>query len=161
MTETHLIKETGNKGKGLYSTKKYGKGNIVLILKGNYFSEPTRTSIQIGDKHLESWEGGHVNHHCLPNTKVVVEQGEFNLMHYLVAIKDIEIGQQITFDYETTEKKLSNPFRCKCHGKLIEGWNVFPRVFTKVKDSDSYAIEQMMDEGGMDYSGAFESDIEE
>jgi|TARA_B110001454_G_scaffold177871_1_gene170481 hypothetical protein len=26
---------------------------------------------------------------------------------------------------------------------------------------DSYAIDQMMDEGGMDYSGAFESDIEE
>ena len=121
MTETHIIKETGNKGKGLYSTKKYGKGNIVLFLEGNYFSEPTRTSIQVGEKHIESWEGGHVNHHCVPNTKVVVEQGEFNLMHFLVAIKDIEIGQQITFDYETNETEMAEPFKCRCHGRWIRG----------------------------------------
>ena len=40
--------------------------------------------------------------------------------------------------------------KCECHGNWIRG-----------KDYDSYAIGQMMDEGGMDYSGAFESDIEE
>ena len=121
MREKHIIKETGNKGKGLYSTINYGKGNIVLVLEGNYLPYPTRTSIQVGDRHLESWEGGHVNHHCLPNTKVVVEQGEFNLMHYLVAIKDIQIGEQITFDYESTETEMSEPFKCNCHGKWIRG----------------------------------------
>ena len=121
MRETHIIKETGNKEKGLYSIKKYGSGNIVLVLEGNYLPYPTRTSIQVGDRHLESWEGGHVNHHCLPNTKVVVEQGEFNLMHYLVAIKNIQIGEQITFDYESTETEMSEPFKCNCHGKWIRG----------------------------------------
>ena len=146
MTETHIIKETGNKGKGLYSTKKYGKGNIVLILKGNYFSEPTRTSIQVGDKHLESWEGGHVNHHCFPNTKVVTSK-ELETLHYLEAIKDIEVGQQITFDYEISESLMSNPFKCNCHGRWVRG-----------KD---YEANLMIDEGGMDYSGAFESDIDD
>ena len=121
MREKHIIKETGNKGKGLYSTINYGKGNIVLVLEGNYLPYPTRTSIQVGDRHLESWEGGHVNHHCLPNTKVVVEHGDLLMMPYLVAIKDIQIGEQITFDYESTETEMSEPFKCNCHGKWIRG----------------------------------------
>ena len=149
MRETHIIKETGNKEKGLYSIKRYSNGNIVLILEGNYFPWPTRTSIQVGDKHLESWEGGHVNHHCLPNTKVVIEQGEFNLMHYLVATRDIDCEEEITFDYETTESIMTSPFKCECHGQWIRGKNYY----------DTYAIDQWGDEGGMDYSGAFESDI--
>tara|TARA_Y100000758_G_scaffold28873_1_gene19339 strand:+ start:1855 stop:2229 length:375 start_codon:yes stop_codon:yes gene_type:complete len=121
LREKHIIKETGNKGKGLYSTINYGKGNIVLVLEGNYLPYPTRTSIQVGDRHLESWEGGHVNHHCLPNTKVVVEHGDLLMMPYLVAIKDIQIGEQITFDYESTETEMSEPFKCNCHGKWIRG----------------------------------------
>ena len=121
MREKHIIKETGNKGKGLYSTINYGKGNIVLVLEGNYLPYPTRTSIQVGDRHLESWEGGHVNHHCLPNTKVVVEHGDLLMLPYLVAIKDIQIGEQITFDYESTETEMSEPFKCNCHGKWIRG----------------------------------------
>ncbi len=148
MREKHIIKETGNKGKGLYSRQKYSSGNIVLALEGNYFPNPTRTSIQLtNEKHVESWEGGHVNHHCLPNTKVVVEQGELFSIGYLVAIQDIEIGEQITFDYETTETEMAEPFKCSCHGRWIRG-----------KD---YQSNLMVDEGGMDYSGAFESDIEE
>ena len=91
------------------------------MLEGNYLPYPTRTSIQVGDKHLESWEGGHVNHHCLPNTKVVVEHGDLLMMPYLVAIKDIQIGEQITFDYESTETEMSEPFKCNCHGKWIRG----------------------------------------
>ena len=147
MRDKHIIKETGNKEKGLYSIKKYSSGDIVLNLEGNYFPFPTRTSIQVGeDKHIESWKGGHVNHHCLPNTKVISVR-VFELKHYLVAIKDIKIGEEITFDYEITESLMSNPFKCRCHGKWIRG-----------KD---YEANLMIDEGGMDYSGAFESDIDD
>jgi len=122
LREKHIIKETGNKGKGLYSTKKYCNGDLVLNLEGNILPYPTRTSIQVGeDKHLESWEGGHVNHHCSPNTKVIsVKVFEIN-DYFLVAIKDIEIGEQITFDYETTETEMAEPFKCSCHGRWISG----------------------------------------
>ena len=47
---------------------------------------------------------------------------------FLVAIKNIEIGEEITFDYESTEEELVSPFKCECHGKLIVGYNVFQRV---------------------------------
>ena len=34
-------------------------------------------------------------------------------------------------------------------------------VFVKTSLDDDHAIDQMMNEGGMDYSGAFESDIDD
>jgi hypothetical protein len=111
----------------------------VLELTGNYFPYPTKTSIQLGDKHLESWEAGHVNHHCNPNTKVVIEKLESGPSGYLVATKHIYSGEEITFDYLTTEVAMAEPFKCECHGKWIRGNKV-------VGDSE------------MDFSGAFESD---
>jgi len=149
-----MITDTGsNKGRGLYSKEHYTQGEIVLHLEGNYLTYPTRTSIQIDEnRHIESWEGGHINHHCNPNTEIkrvrYLQTGD--LAGFVVAKKDIYIGDEITFDYESTEMELAEPFKCTCHGTWIRG-----------KNYDTYAIDQMMDEGGMDYSGAFESDIEE
>ena len=127
-----------DKGRGLYTTQEYKSGDVVLHLVGNYLSYPTQTSIQIGrgiwSRHLESWEGGHVNHHCNPNTKVRTKGSEQNSSTWessLTAITDISIGEEVTFDYETTEENIEHPFYCKCHGKLIEGWNVFDRVYIK------------------------------
>ena len=122
MNETLVIKEIKDGMKGLFTKKRFVNGTKVLELDGNYFPYPTRTSIQIGDQHLEHYEGGHVNHHCNPNTKVIVPNFT---PPFLVAIKNIEIGEEITFDYESTEEELSSPFICECHGKLIVGRSVF------------------------------------
>ena len=126
-----FIVNENDKGRGLYAKKNFGKGNIVLVLEGNYFPYPTQTSIQIGNKHLESWEGGHVNHHCKPNTKVVTERGELGFIHYLVALRNIESGDEITFDYESTEEELAVPFKCACHGRLIVGFNTSHMTFQR------------------------------
>ena len=114
-----------NHNKGLFADQAYDNGSVVLFLSGNYIAEPTRTSIQAGDKHLESVEGGHVNHHCDPNTKVIVPNFT---MPFLAATRNIELGEEITFDYETTEEELVSPFKCECHGRFIVGWNVFQRI---------------------------------
>jgi SET domain-containing protein len=39
----------------------------------------------------------------------------------LVAKKDILSGEEITFDYETTETEMTEPFKCNCHGRWIRG----------------------------------------
>ena len=118
MNETLIIKEIKDGMKGLFTTKSFINGMKVLELDGNYFPYPTRTSIQIGDQHLEHYEGGHINHHCDPNTKVIVPNFT---PPFLVAIKNIELGEEITFNYETTESELSEPFQCDCHGNWILG----------------------------------------
>ena len=120
--EIRLIKQGM---RGLFANRTFDKGEIILLLKGNYFNKPTRTSIQIGDQHLEHYEGGYVNHHCDPNTKVIVPNFT---PPFLVATKNIELGEEITFDYESTEEELVSPFKCECHGRLIVGWNVFQRI---------------------------------
>ena len=132
-------KDELNHSRGLYATEDMYKGNLILILKGNYFSEPTRTSIRVRNKNVEHYEGAFLNHHCNPNAEIWeiadIEEG------LVVAKCNISKGEEITFDYETTEPILAAPFKCDCHGNWIRG-----------KD---YKV----DESGMDYSGAFESDI--
>jgi len=115
------IKEIDEGFRGLFASVDIGAGNVILLLSGNYFNEPTRTSIQIGSRHLEHYEGGYINHHCEPSAEIVVHQNQTDAV--VVAKKDIKEGEEITFDYETTEEILAEPFSCQCHGRLIEGWN--------------------------------------
>jgi len=133
MSNKFTISETdSDKGRGLYTKKEYGKEGIVLYLEGNYLPYPTKTSIQIEkDKHIESWEGGHINHHCDPNTEIKIHddfigrnlhnQSHSSLVALVVAKRDINIGEELTFDYETTEFELAEPFECNCHGRWIRG----------------------------------------
>ncbi len=132
MINEFKISETdSNKGRGLYTKKEYRKEEIVLYLEGNYFQSPTRTSIQVGNKHIESWEGGHINHHCDPNTEIRIHKNFIGtcssslwsgkLVALVVAKRDIQIGEEITFDYETTETEMAEPFECNCHGRWIRG----------------------------------------
>ena len=121
------IKEIKKGAKGLFASQPIEKGKIILVLQGEKFSAPSRTSIQIGNKHIEDPEGGYINHHCDPTAEIKINSSfvGFNLV---TAKKDIKKGDEITFDYETTEEVMVAPFKCECHGKLIEGWNSFPRV---------------------------------
>ena len=96
MNDKIVIKNIKDGMQGLFAIENFTSGDIVLVLDGNYFPYPTKTSIQIGDKHLEHYEGGHVNHHCDPNTEVIVPNFT---SPFLVAIKTIEPEEEITFDY--------------------------------------------------------------
>ena len=131
MSEFTISETESDKGRGLYTKKEYKKEGIVLYIEGNYLPYPTRTSIQIGDKHIESWEGAHINHHCNSNTEIRMHddfigknphnQNYPSLVALVVAKRDINIGEEITFDYETTEVELAEPFECNCHGRWIRG----------------------------------------
>jgi hypothetical protein len=122
--EIRLIKQGM---RGLFANRTFNKGEIILLLKGNYFNKPTRTSIQVGNsKHVENYEGGLINHHCNPSANIIIIPDVEPAI--VVANKTIFQGEEITFDYETTEEAMAEPFKCECHGKLIEGWNSFPRT---------------------------------
>ena len=107
------------------------------MFDSNYFKEPTKTSIQVRNLHLEHYEGGCTNHSCNPNAKVLSIMWGLDMNAYyipfaafaessklnpvLMASEDIIAGEEITFDYETTEEELAEPFKCNCHGKWIRG----------------------------------------
>jgi SET domain-containing protein len=124
---------------GLFATEPIKKGTVILWLSkdSNYFKEPTRTSIQVRNLHLEHYEGGCTNHNCNPNAKVLSIMWGLDMNAYyipfaafaknsklnpvLMASEDILAGEEITFDYEITEEELAEPFKCNCHGRWIRG----------------------------------------
>jgi len=149
MKEKYIVteaKELDNTGFGVYADQDIPEGELVInLLKDcTWRNAPTRTSIQLGEKHMESAIGGFVNHHCEPNARVLLAimsfDGKVNLIPpyvmvkgtissiifasptpWIVSTRFIEKGEQIFIDYNETEHKLANPFECSCHGRLIKG----------------------------------------
>ncbi len=115
-----LIK-TKEKGLALLANKNFKKGEVIFSLKGEKIvpgSKAGPDAVQIGpDKFLDSkhrYAEDHINHSCNPTTKI-----DFDIMKF-VALKNIKKGEEITFDYDTTEYDLvkeKEDFDCKCHSK--------------------------------------------
>ena len=129
-----VIKILPGNHKGIFSTESYEIGQWIYTFNPHYIEQPTRTSIQYNNKHFEDDMGQYLNHHCEPNTTIVsnnkheIKQTDRGYVLkrgiHLIAIDIINKNEEITFDYNTTESKLTNPFRCKCHGNLIKGKDV-------------------------------------
>lgn len=100
---------------GLFSSRLYKSGELLLEIKGEVISHPVRTSIQVGPgKHVDVVVPvKFINHSCRPNTKVEGEK--------ILALREIYPGDEITFDYQATEEKLSDPFICRDCGGWVKG----------------------------------------
>lgn len=110
----------------LIAARDIRKGEIIFSLVGRETRVPTRYSIQVGpEMHLDSddlptdeervreryWM--YLNHSCEPSAWV---QG-LNI----VALHDIARGDGVTFDYNTTESSMAEPFTCRCGTKSCVG----------------------------------------
>ena len=112
-------------GLGVFAKKKILKGEIVALLGGiivptkeieKYWKEIGHVGIQIHDDFFivptsrdELIEKGVYNHSCDPNI------GFLQDIVY-VAIKDIEAGEELCFDYAFNETKMES-FTCECKSK--------------------------------------------
>ena len=101
--------------KGVYSRISCAANTKLYSLEsGKLTKMPTRTSIQVGEGlHVEDEVGGCINHSCSPSCLI---QDLF-----VIALRDIKVGEEITFDYNKNEKRLASPFKCNCCGKMIRG----------------------------------------
>jgi len=108
---------------GVVATTAVAAGHIVLALDGPIVSHPTRYTVQIGEaEHVDAEaaasDGSYpvwrfLNHSCEPNTRL---EGRA-----LVAIADIRTGDEVTFDYDTTEWDMASPFPCACGASTCRG----------------------------------------
>ena len=90
---------------GVYATKSYKLMDVVHTLSGKLLLKPTKISIHVGSNmHIEDAYGQFINHSFTPN--VVVSQNK------LIALRDIEPFEEITFNYNDTEINMANPFEC-------------------------------------------------
>jgi hypothetical protein len=101
---------TENKFKSLVSKRTYSKGQVICdIPSENVISRANRFTVQI-DRHRHTNVGklSALNHSCDPN---VILDTERMLM---IARRDINAGDELTFFYPSTEWEMDAPFICLC-----------------------------------------------
>lgn len=84
------------------------KGEVVVYADGEKINRPIVYSLQISENVHTIGPGG-LDHVCnSPNCGVDPKT------HNIVALRDIDAGQFLFFNYLTTEWELASPFECKC-----------------------------------------------
>ena len=114
----HLeFKRCKTNGRMLVAAKPIKKNVPVLRLKGRIvdYKDASPEAVQLGkNTFLDSkhyYVEDYINHSCNPNTKIDFKTFQF------VALRDIRKGEEITYNYLTTEYDMSRDgtdFRCHC-----------------------------------------------
>ncbi|MEE2757914.1 MAG: SET domain-containing protein [Myxococcota bacterium] len=103
----------------IVATEDIAEGRNILTIEGQVTQQPTMYSVQISEhehidlddpfqveQHPERYMWRFLNHHCRPNS--VLEGRE------LRAIKTINAGDEVTFNYNANEYEMASPFSCWC-----------------------------------------------
>jgi SET domain-containing protein len=134
------VRESGVHGRGVYATEFIPKGSRIIEYTGQRVAWDDAPNDE-NNPHtfLFGLEGGEVinpeiggndarwiNHCCDPNCEAIEEDDRI----YIYAMRDIEPGQELFYDYameidEPITKKLENEFNChcgaaRCHGTMLE-----------------------------------------
>jgi hypothetical protein len=110
----------------LVAIRPIAAGTKIFMVIGRDTPTPTRHSIQVArDVHVDQ-DDAHdpaeamrryfwrfMDHACDPNTVI---RGRS-----VIARRDIASGETVSFNYNTTEYELAEPFRCRCESALCIG----------------------------------------
>jgi hypothetical protein len=130
----HLIHEglvgrdiPSKEGKGLFATQTLHKGDVLIVFGGRAVTRETldaqsdslgRHALQVGKglflQGSADEEGEWVNHSCDPNLGF---EGQITL----VAMRDIQEGEEVCFDYAMTDMNDADEFDCACGGEHCRG----------------------------------------
>jgi hypothetical protein len=135
------VRTAPGKGRGVYAGQAYGKGLEVLQFEGQVvrrseIPDPLPPEddhfLQFGPDSYLGPSGGIddlVNHACDPNCAVLITPGRVSL----VAIRTIEDGEEVTFDYSLTSLEPPDQWRldCRCGSagcrRVVTGFLWLPR----------------------------------
>jgi hypothetical protein len=101
-------------------------GEHVFTIVGEPTGTPTRYTVQVGlgthvdvpgeyafEAVLDQFYWRFMNHGCAPT--VMIRGRE------VISLKPIDFGQEITFNYNTTEYDMAEPFSCRCGSDRCAG----------------------------------------
>lgn len=99
----------------LISKRDFLEGEEVCKVIGEEITKPNRFSVQVDQNlHINVQEPvKYINHDCIGNI-------ELRGMSFF-AVKSIFKGDEIVFNYNSSEDELAEPFTCNKCGKLIKG----------------------------------------
>lgn len=125
-----------NNQKGFFAQLSYHPGDVVAEFSaGKMLSEPTYLTVQVGiDQHimLQPEHLQYINHSCDPN----VFFDTYSMQ--VIALKPINIGDEMTFFYPSTEWDMSQPFKCfcgsaNCLGEIKGAAHLAPEILNRYK----------------------------
>ena len=103
-------KETS--AKSLHATQKFSHDDIIAEIKiTKYVDKPSYLSVQVdGAKHimLKPEYLQYINHSCDPNVFFDTKNMQ------VICLKQIQVGDAMTFFYPSTEWSMTQPFDCLC-----------------------------------------------
>lgn len=132
MTNDIELRATASKGKGVFAVRQFHRGEIVVPgvieceLPGN-----TDHATQIARNRYVLHAGLNplVNHSCNPNCGIRVNHTGG---HDIVAMRTIDVDEEITYDYAMRNYTMEYIPRCHCGEKMcretITGWKDLPRT---------------------------------
>jgi hypothetical protein len=106
----------------------FKRGDIISSIGArNYVKKPNYLSVQVGEERhilLDPVFLQYINHSCDPNT-------HFDTVNMqVVCLKEIGVGEQMTFFYPSTEWSMAQSFDCLCDSvnclKTIQGAKHLP-----------------------------------
>lgn len=100
--ECNLIIGMDRNGKLIRAARSFAPGDLIHELSGEYFQTRNKYTIEIDGRHLVDPIAKFINHSFKPN---IVING-----YRITALLVIEAGDELTFDYTTTESEFSHPF---------------------------------------------------
>ena len=116
-----IVKRTRLYGRGVFAKAPIKKGEEIAAFDGPFFDDDfdewtkdlLNHSIQCGKALWRDSKGiaRLINHSCDPNCGI---RGKFKV----VAMRDIEKGEHLTWDYEMTERSTWWKMRCRCGSPL-------------------------------------------
>jgi uncharacterized protein len=104
-------------GRGVFAARRLAPGETILEVSGPLITldqalrkgELSFNVLQVAHRVYVDFEepGVLVNHSCEPNAGI--RRGEL-----LVALREIEVGEEVTYDYSTTMSEQCETMQCRC-----------------------------------------------
>ena len=156
---SNLILKNSKNGKSVFANKEFLKGEKIIDFKGDIF---TRNQLplpydSVKDRYmqidLDLYMGpsedfdDYFNHSCSPNSGVIFNQNKI----FLIAIKKINKGEEITWDYSTTMNEDDWEMECNCENincrKIIKDFKYLPKEkqkeYIKLNIVPKYVLEKI------------------
>ncbi len=116
------LRETSEKGEGIFATRSFKVGDIVMVgvIKEVLYRNHSHAS-QTGENEYVLHAGliTKVNHSCDPNCGISVNETG---AHDFVSIRDISVNEEITFDYAMRNYAVNYfPDKCMCGARRCRG----------------------------------------
>jgi hypothetical protein len=110
----------------LVAARRIARGEVLFQIEGVRTRRPTRYSVQIGarlhidlgpghstDEILNRYFWRFMNHACEPSAWIRDQE--------VIALQSIRSGEDVTFDYNSTEYDMAEPFACRCGSRHCLG----------------------------------------